>query len=57
MLFPRSPDRVDGEEVTSMNEKIAQQQKHVQGIKTSFIWDELDRKFGILDNKNMEVMV
>lgn len=37
-----------------MKGKVAQQQKHRLGEKTCFIWDELDRKYGILE-PGMEV--
>lgn len=40
-----------------MKGKKAQQQKYEMGIKTGFIWDELDRKYGILETNNFEVVI
>ena len=38
-------------------EKIRQRQKNTKGIKTSYIWDELNEKYGIFDTDNRGVVV
>ncbi|KKK83788.1 hypothetical protein LCGC14_2789880 [marine sediment metagenome] len=46
-----------GEEgVNNMKEKIAQRQKNTKDVKTSYILEELDRKFGIMDTNDMGVV-
>ncbi len=36
-----------------MKDKKPQKQKNIKGVKTAFIWEELDEKYGIFDNREV----
>lgn len=33
--------------------KTPQKQKHAKGVKTAYIWEELNKKYGILEAENV----